>query len=237
MTSSKRYIVSATAPKFTRKGTWDRLIFEQVTAREYGDIDFQNKLVFDVGAHIGSFAYLAASSGARSVHAFEPGLDNYELLKLNTSEFGSTVEPHALAVWNGRTPILGWKPSSDVPNTGGASTHPTVVGLVRVQAQGLDALIEEYGLPEILKLDCEGAEYEIIPDSMHLDQIKLIVGEYHPPRTKSQTLFNDLRARGFRVEVQPTVGDFGHFTLTRLLQSPPVSDGQPVAEPVLAQGG
>lgn len=214
--NKQSYVVSSVAPKFTREGTWDKQIFEQVVGGEYGPIDFKNKLVFDVGAHIGSFSYLAASKGARKVHSFEPGSANYELLKLNTAEFGSTVSAHAMAVWHGGASVLEWSPSTDAPNTGGAGVSPVGFGAVRVQARGLDFLIESYGLPDILKLDCEGAEYAIVPASSHLTHIKLIVGEFHPPESQSEVLFKELRARGFRVEIRPTVNGFGHFTASRI---------------------
>jgi hypothetical protein len=70
-----------------REGTWDRLIFEEVIAGEYGNLDFAGKTVVDIGAHIGAFSVLAALRGARRVLAFEASAENHALLVSNCEDF------------------------------------------------------------------------------------------------------------------------------------------------------
>ena len=105
-----------------RYGSWDALIVGNVLRGEYGAIDVRGKVVVDVGAHIGGFAILAATRGARRVLAYEPAAENFRLLALNAATHPA-IEAHRAAVWRSdrRDARLAWRASSNPVNTGGGS--------------------------------------------------------------------------------------------------------------------
>lgn len=201
-------------PKHFREHTQDVAIFQNVTRGEYGPLAFAGRRVLDVGAHIGGFSVLAASSGAQQVHAFEANEANHELLSKNCD--GLPVVCHLAAVW--RSDIqerLVWQPSLDLPNTGGGGM---AYGESNLEVLGLDDILKTYGPFDILKLDCEGAEIPILLTSNNFQQIPLLVGEYHLARHMNkgtEDVFHRLRNSGYSVELKPTAESFGLFTATR----------------------
>lgn len=72
--------------------------FRERPGGEYGDLDFTDKTVVDIGAHIGAFSVLAALRGARRVLAFEASAENHAMLVVNCEPF-PMVECHHGAVW------------------------------------------------------------------------------------------------------------------------------------------
>ena len=48
---------------------------------------------------------------------------------------------------------------------------------------------------DLLKLDCEGAEFEILKNSNALKYIRFLTMEYHLPSKGSETVLNDLFSR------------------------------------------
>ncbi len=169
----------------TRPGTWDEGI-----AREVIEFDFYllrlwqpsrpPRFIVDVGAHIGSFAAWAARMFPDAkVLGIEANAANALLANINTATFANAVVLHR-ALWSEpRTLSLAL---ADGPNTGG---HRTVVaeGHHVVRAETLEALVDRMGADRIdfLKLDCEGAEWEIVPQINRPGgvQVDLLAMELH----------------------------------------------------------
>jgi hypothetical protein len=58
-----------------------------------------------------------------------------------------------------------------------------------VAATTLDALVDELGHIDLLKLDIEGSEWEVLRQSKRLDQVSWLVGELHDTQgTKDEFL-------------------------------------------------
>lgn len=200
-----------------RPGTWDQDIFNCVYLQnEYSITNFKGKVVVDVGAHIGSFSLLAADNGAKSVHAYEPCANNFELLVKNAQ--GTLIESHNLALHatNGLAVKMDRCPVKE--NTGGSNTmlcekHETVEAVTI----SLDTVIEKLGHIDILKCDCEGAEFDMLFGCNNLDKVDVIVGEYHDnPYSNPYHLKGHLRSKGFTVGTEPTAGHLGYFHAIRL---------------------
>jgi FkbM family methyltransferase len=122
--------------------------------------------VIDVGAHIGYYALLFAKCVGPSgrVVAFEPLPVNFELLKKNIQLNGLTyVETFSQAVFSRNEEIILTVPD-DLPHSGDASVYPARgTKQFRVPAIALDAFCDSAGFrPDILKLDVEGAEYDVL---------------------------------------------------------------------------
>jgi len=160
--------------------------------------------VIDVGANIGLFSIRAAAL-ARRVLAFEPMPSNFKYLKTNVGRFRH-VEPIEKAVL-GRPGTVDLHVSS---NPGAHSVLPMESGSkVPVEAVTLERIFADHSIDrcELLKMDCEGAEYESLaamPAELwpRIDRIRL---EYHagPPGWDGPRLAALLRERGFRCELAP----------------------------------
>jgi len=172
-----------------RPDTWDQRIYKHTVGGEYGPVDFNDRVVVDIGAHIGSFSVLAAAGGARRVLAFEAGGDNFNYLRRNCAGWPN-VECTRAAVWASGTAdtALTWSPPCLSANTGGGTVLncAEVAGLAissqqqeRVTVIGLDTIIDSVGVIDLLKIDAEGSEYPILFGSHKLDRVREIVGEYH----------------------------------------------------------
>jgi FkbM family methyltransferase len=167
-----------------------------VFAREdYGRIE-PGSAVVDIGANIGVFSLYAAACGARFVLAYEPGAESFDVLTRNIRQNGleAVVTARRLAVASGDRSIVRFPRRSSVMNTmmaGGA-----IGEYDEVPATTLDAIVEPLEHVDLVKLDCEGAEYEILltagdPAFRKIRTIKL---EYHHGR--QQEIVDRLRRHG-----------------------------------------
>jgi FkbM family methyltransferase len=156
-----QYIYRADGMELTvRRWTTDRLMVNEVLRKIDYPAPGRGQTILDLGAHIGTFSVLAARAGAR-VLAFEPDASNFALLKMNLSAY-STVEavPLAVAGASGRRTLR-------------RQSRFTTSGWSLCEREGDSQCIDCIALPEIwelwhldhidlLKVNIEGAEYEII---------------------------------------------------------------------------
>lgn len=131
---------------------------------DYGKIARADILI-DIGANIGVFSLYAAQSGVERIYAYEPNRSAYNVLLRNISVNGleKTISPKRLAVSGcDRETVkipLGSSPYNQI--TRGNSGED----FEEVSTVTLDTIINEnnFDSVDLLKIDCEGAEYEIIP--------------------------------------------------------------------------
>lgn len=139
-------------------------------------------IVFDIGAHIGSFSIYAANKGA-IVYAFEPDKDNYLKLLANIklNNYVKVITPFNYGIYS-FTGELELDIASD--NKGGHSllTNNSNSKL-SIPVKKLSKVLTELKISNIdlMKIDIEGAEYEIFKnfDVQEISAINRIVGEYH----------------------------------------------------------
>ncbi|MCX7681250.1 MAG: FkbM family methyltransferase [Anaerolineae bacterium] len=165
--------------------------------------------VVDVGAGIGDFAiYAALRSPTSTVYAFEPFPESFRLLEENLrANQVSNVRafPEALAACTGEALL---DTSSGEPlQCGTAALSDPSRGLAVPALSLADALERIGGRCDLMKMDCEGAEYDILfsaPDSV-FRRIAHLVMEVHDgpvvPHSRMD-LAGFLRAKGFRVCLQ-----------------------------------
>jgi FkbM family methyltransferase len=202
-----------------RTETHDRHVFHRVFARDQYRLDpvapGSLDTVVDIGAHIGSFA-LRAAPLARQVFSFEPTPDTFELLSGNVSKHPN-VKPFQFAV-AGKTGTmtlhLGVSPDRNTLFL----KDERQKGSVEVRTTTLEEIFRQNNITrcDLLKLDCEGAEYDVLynaPDDLW-PKIRRTCLEYHyvePARDgwNGKDLAAFLTKKGHRVElVAPT--DKGH---------------------------
>lgn len=178
-----------------REGTTDYNTVAACTFHdEYGlvNVPMDGMLVFDLGAHIGGVSVACAARGA-TVVAVEPVPDNAALVKRNAEAnellpWVTVVE--AAAGESGHRRLLygfGGSPNADAHSFIG-NTYPETTSTAPgdgtwveklVPSYSLTHLCHCYGVPDILKVDCEGGEWAVLADRA-IDAVPLIVGEWHP---------------------------------------------------------
>lgn len=151
------------------------------------------RIVVDIGAHVGLFSvFLGVLNPECRVLCYEIDKSNFEKLKQNIRNCRTTnVIPINLAVTN-KSEIIDYFPGRDcsefsTTKISFSNGKPIVderlktVGTVR--SVTLNEIIRHNNLPfiDFLKLDCEGAEFEILyaTTERNLRRIKKIGGEYH----------------------------------------------------------
>jgi FkbM family methyltransferase len=167
--------------------------------------------VVDIGAGIGDFAVYAAWSRPQTVVlAFEPFPGSYRLLAKNLSANHLTnVEIFPMAVWgSGGDLLLDLSSGEPLQIASIASTNGDARSAkIAVPAVTLQSLVDQHQLDciDLLKLDCEGAEYEILmktPASI-LKKIERIIMEYHDlnETANHKVLSAFLESQGYRVRL------------------------------------
>lgn len=164
-------------------------------------------IVVDVGAHVGTFTLRAAREAPMGhVYSFEPTTENSRLLTENVKLNGAdnvTVIRAAMGGKPGRATIS-LDPQSNAMHSLYAAQGSS--GHEEVDVVTLDGFMADRDLRRIdlLKLDCEGAEYEILlgADPQTLSRIRSIALEYHdvagaPPISR---LEDHLRSQGFTTQ-------------------------------------
>jgi FkbM family methyltransferase len=147
-------------------------------------IDFQpGDVIIDIGAHIGMFAIYAALRFPQVViHAFEPFPENFERLKQNLDRNGiTTVRINQQAV-SGDGRLL--EMVTDALNSGGSTCHSRTLEYERrtgIPSTTLDQIFDSLGVDKckLLKIDCEGSEYEILFSTHSLSKVEYLSGEFH----------------------------------------------------------
>lgn len=134
--------------------------------------------IIDCGAHIGlSVIYLKQQHPGARILAFEPDKTNFSLLQKNISSFGFTnIDLRNEAVWKENTTLRFAQEgsmSSKIETNGDAASNNSQVTATRL----LDVMTRKV---DFLKLDIEGAEYEVLKDiSSKLGLIENMFIEYH----------------------------------------------------------
>ena len=183
----------------------DESVFEEVFVdRDYKVVDeiiAKSHCILDVGAHIGCFSvYCAALNEKALIFAYEPAPDNFSALKesLKVNHCNNVkCKNVAIAAESG---VRGFNLSEDSHN------HSFFVegAEVKVQCLGVKQLLSRFDKVDLMKLDCEGAEFEILAafTSEEFLKVKSFYIEYHEfaDGMDSLKLADLLRKNGYIVE-------------------------------------
>jgi FkbM family methyltransferase len=163
------------------------------------EIEFKpGDVVVDIGGHIGLFAtYLAKKHPGIKIYSFEPIPPNFEAFQENLRLNGVTnVQVFNQAVTKDRREL---EMIVHFQNSGGATGHLRDMTLpghahFKVPSLTLDDIFEKFGITKckLLKIDCEGSEYEILMNTKMLDRVEHLRGEFH--------INSNLEGQGYSIE-------------------------------------
>jgi FkbM family methyltransferase len=151
----------------------------------YEIFDIKNKVVVDIGAFIGDSAIYFAGKGAKKIVAYEPNPHIFEIAKKNVqlNNLTNKIQVRQKAVSN-KMGVRTFMFNTVYPS--GSSMHFKLEDTIKFQVNTIpfSSITQELGHIGLLKLDCEGAEYEILPAAYKegaLRNVDKIVMEVHGP--------------------------------------------------------
>lgn len=163
-------------------------------------------IIIDIGANIGSFSILAAFKVPNAtIYSYEPGEIAFGQLQENIRMNGmeKRIIPFKLAVYKsiGEVKLYNFgKTSLSSIYSGSKERNFETVRTITLENIFLDNKIR---VCDFLKIDCEGAEYDILANcpSYILKRVKQISLEFHEMNSKQNhhDLINILKDNGFKL--------------------------------------
>jgi len=201
-----------------RSDSTDFMAFTHVwLIEEYSNTGFDicdSDVVIDVGAHIGLFALFASQFCKNGkIYCFEPIKENYDLLISNIAINNiANVSAFNLAVTERALPVKIFLNEDEA----GHSMFDQNSDFVEAQSTTMKKIFDDNGIVkcDFIKMDCEGAEYEIIrtlPEE-YFKKIQKMIIEYHMAEKKPellQELVSILRSHLFTVRHKTLFKDIG----------------------------
>jgi FkbM family methyltransferase len=131
------------------------------------------RTILDIGANIGFFSIAARGSyPLAKIHAYEPNPRVIPILESNVAPLGIEIHAEAVGAREGRARIL------DAGDSNQARTQASDAG--EIPQVSLEKAIERMGgMVDLLKLDCEGAEWDLFRANHAWKLVRNIRMEYH----------------------------------------------------------
>lgn len=181
--------------------------FEEIFETEIYKFSTTNPapLIIDCGSNIGlSVVYFKKLCANAKVLAFEPDQKIAQTLQKNIDSFGlENVELNQKAIWIHNDGVEFQEEggfSGRIPKEG------DIQNIVKVPSVSLKKILEKYDKIDFLKMDIEGAEFEVLKDCKgQLSKIENLFIEYHSHISESQNLhliLAMLTELGFRYHIQ-----------------------------------
>ena len=186
-------------------------VWETWKGEFYNKIQIKDSdIIVDIGAHIGSYSIYASKKATNGkIYAFEASAENYEILKdnINSNNCSNiTAKNYAVSSKSGKINFY------TSYNKGMGSIIPGNGKKEEIKSITLSQILKGNKLNkiDILKIDAEGAEFDILlsSESQILNRLKNIILEYHEFKKSNRnlkTLINFLTIRGFKIK---TYGPF-----------------------------
>lgn len=181
----------------------------------------EQPLIIDCGSNIGmSVLYFKNLYPNATVIAFEPDENNFDLLRKNV-ELNKLryVDLHQSAVWINNGTI-----SFDANESEASRISEQKENSKEVKCERLADLLAQHATIDFLKIDIEGAEWEVIKDcAQALKPVKHMFLEYHGKTYETQKLNEILqivRDNGFSVYVQNAADTLQHPFVNKTTATP-----------------
>ena len=159
---------------------------------DFSKIDFkEGDIVIDIGANVGIISiYLAKKYPFLKIYSFEPVKENFDSFQknivLNGIPENVITAVNCAVTKDARNVVMNINPY----NSGGCSTQEVFAteynyntSNINVTSVTLENIFEKYSIKnlKLLKIDCEGSEYEILNNTPEqiLHKIEYLRGEFH----------------------------------------------------------
>lgn len=190
-------------------------VFVIFIRQDYGRIPLGSTVV-DIGANNGVFVLYAIEQGATKIYAFEPNSSAYSCLQKNISDnqLQHVVTASQFAVTSNAGQQVRFPKAASVYNAILSADSQDAFEIVNTTS--LPVICQSIEQINIIKIDCEGAEYDILFNSTEkefhkIHEIKL---EYH--KGQLDELKKHLKRFGFSVSLlKPDSPTYGNMWLTR----------------------
>ena len=169
-------------------------VTNDIEKKDYSDLKSlkfsPGDVIIDIGANVGIVSiFLAKKYPFLKIYAFEPVLENYKNfiknIKLNKIPAGTIILENKAITKDGRDVTM----NINLTNSGGSALSNIIArGYYRAEKKliksiSITDIINKYNLQTIkmLKIDCEGSEYEILYNTPVeiLQKIQILRGEFH----------------------------------------------------------
>jgi FkbM family methyltransferase len=170
----------------------------------------ENDIVFDIGFNYGFFTLDALTYKPKKIIGFEP---NPNLVKLFNRLHIDSVELHQSAVSNKEGSTIFYENNF----SGKSSIHSDVNADTKLDSYNVNIcsfndMAEQYDVIDYLKVDCEGAEYEIFESMTNeflTNRIRKIALEFHHNINdiKVVNLISKIKECGFETKIDYKDGD------------------------------
>ena len=164
------------------------------------NINYENKVIIDIGSNSGDSPLYFASKGAK-VYGFEPVKEYYNMslenLKLNPN-LSTSIKLYNYGV--------SYKKGKLNINSMNSVTNYIQDSNYEVHIISLNNITDRVN-PDILKMDCEGCEFEII-EHCDLTKFNEIIFEHHANKVGKNfnLIVNKLEKEGFKIKTFPVFG-------------------------------
>jgi len=167
------------------------MIGESITNYLIAEVDYTNKVCLDLGANIGGFSKIALDFGASKVVAVECDSRNFNMLKNSFKDSENIELIHGAISSTDDTHVKLYKGDSKSKHCSTTTVHTNsqFKEYEEVQAVNFNELIKKYS-PDIIKIDIEGAEYQILEDVLAYYPDVLFM-EFHSGGKKFRDFMND----------------------------------------------
>ncbi|MCL5423742.1 MAG: FkbM family methyltransferase [Candidatus Marsarchaeota archaeon] len=175
------------------------LITENFILEQYSKLEIKNNIIVDIGANVGDSTIFFVLNGAKKVYALEPYPHSYNLARKNVMTNKLNKKIILLNAAIGKN--TGFYKLDETFKSFDSSSIKNFNKGKNIRVYSLSDLIKKFNLTNvILKMDCEGFEYESIltTENSMLRKFSQIFLEYH---YYYEDLVKKLRSAGFKVTV------------------------------------
>lgn len=180
----KRYVEELNAIEDVDKS----MITESIVNYIQPEINYQDKVCLDLGTNIGAFTKIALDHGAHRVYGVECDLRNYQIAAINFSSSIRAKIIHAAVSGSDQDTLQIYKSNakSNHSSTSIIKRRGTFTEYDEVKNYHISHLLDEIK-PDIIKIDIEGAEYDII-ETVMLYKPKVLFIELHGNDEKANSV-------------------------------------------------
>ena len=167
--------------------------------------------IIDIGANVGFFSLAARIAFPLSqIHAYEPNSN----LSVFLSSYSNTLNVECFTEAIGGEPgIVELELLGDSNQTRIKSSDQGKIKMISLE----EALERSGGYTDLLKMDCEGSEWDILKQKDSLKNVKNITLEYHLWKNQQSHAFAKelVKSKGFKILRHKPSTDFGIITAKR----------------------